>query len=239
MDKSVATRAAPNDRQAAANLASRRQPGAGTAGVLLGAAGQRNGAEIDAHNEKATTHQRLVATSPRVTAQRKQIEGAFGLPVQRQGAEEEELLQGKFDPIQRQGPEEKERLQGKFATALQALAYTHENTSKQSRPTVDQSSNAVVQRIVDENIYRAWLALAVQNAKDKLLAKPGNQSARAKERIRGKFRRWSQHISSIDLVAEEFRAVLTANGRNPIHDEYATRFSSDYTGERGNLDLFD
>ena len=117
MERSVATRATPNDRQAAASLASRRQPGASTAGVLLGAAGQRNGAETDAHNEKATTHQRLVDNSPRVTAQRKQIESAFGMPVQRQGSEEEELLQGQFEPIQRQGPEEEELLQGKFGAA--------------------------------------------------------------------------------------------------------------------------
>ena len=118
MEKSVATRTTPNDRQAAASLASRRQPGASTGGVLLGAAGQRNGAEIDAHNEKAITHQRLVDNSPRVTAQREQMKSAFGMPVQRQGAaEEEEPLQGKFAAMQRQGLEEEEPLQGKFETA--------------------------------------------------------------------------------------------------------------------------
>jgi hypothetical protein len=36
--------------------------------------------------------------------------------VQRQGPEEEELLQGKFQTVQRQGPEEEEPLQGKFET---------------------------------------------------------------------------------------------------------------------------
>jgi hypothetical protein len=73
------------------------------------------GTEFDAHNKKTAAHQRLVDNSPRVTAQRKQIESAFGMPVQRQGAaEEEELLQGKFAPFQRQGTEEEELLQGKF-----------------------------------------------------------------------------------------------------------------------------
>ncbi len=117
MEKSVATRATPDDRQAAAKLASRRQPGASTAGAFLGEVGQRTGAEFCPHNEKAAAHQRLVDNSPRVAAQRNQIESAFGMPVQRQGSEEEVLLQGKFDPIQRQGPEEEELLQGKFATA--------------------------------------------------------------------------------------------------------------------------
>ncbi|PWG71572.1 hypothetical protein DF186_24205, partial [Enterococcus hirae] len=55
-----------------------------------------------------------IHSSPRMVAQRKQLERAFGLPVQRQGPEEEELLQGKFNPIQRQMPEEEEELlQGK------------------------------------------------------------------------------------------------------------------------------
>ena len=36
-------------------------------------------------------------------------------PVQKEGLEEEELLQGKFEPVQKQGPEEEELLQGKFA----------------------------------------------------------------------------------------------------------------------------
>lgn len=37
-------------------------------------------------------------------------------PVQKQGLEEEELLQGKFKPIQKKGLEEEELLQGKFNT---------------------------------------------------------------------------------------------------------------------------
>ena len=115
MDKSAATRSASNDQQAAANRASRRPHRASTSGALLGKAGQRTDTEFDAHNEKAAAHQRLVDASPRVTAQRKQIESAFGMPVQRQGAaEEDELLQGKFEPVQRQESEEEELLQGKF-----------------------------------------------------------------------------------------------------------------------------
>jgi hypothetical protein len=115
MEKSAATRSASNDRQAAANRASRRQSRASTSGALLGKAGQRTGTEFDAHNERAAAHRRLVDNSPRVSAQRKQIESAFGMPVQRQdAAEEDELLQGKFEPVQRQGPEEEELLQGKF-----------------------------------------------------------------------------------------------------------------------------
>lgn len=39
---------------------------------------------------------------------------ALGITVQRQGPEEEELLQGKFETVQRQGSEEEELLQGKF-----------------------------------------------------------------------------------------------------------------------------
>jgi hypothetical protein len=115
MEKSTATRAASDDRQAAASLAQRRQSGVGTAGALSGEVGQRTGAGFGPRSEKAAASQQPVDNSPRVTAQRKQIESAFGMPVQRQGSEEEELLQGKFDLIQRQGPEEEELLQGKFA----------------------------------------------------------------------------------------------------------------------------
>ena len=136
MDKSAATRSAYNDRQAAANRASRHQPRAGASGARLGEVSQRTGAKFDPHDEKAAAHQRQVHNSPLVAAQRKQIEGAFGLPVQRQGGEkedellqekfataqrqgpeEEELLQGKFDPIQRQSSEEEDLLQGKFGAA--------------------------------------------------------------------------------------------------------------------------
>ena len=117
MEKSTATRSASHHRQAAASLAQRRQSGAGTAGVLSDEVGQRTGAGFGLGSEKVAASQQLVDNSPRVAAQRKQIESAFGMPVQRQGSEEEELLQGKFDLIQRQGPEEEELLQGKFATA--------------------------------------------------------------------------------------------------------------------------
>ncbi len=55
-----------------------------------------------------------LAASPRLVAQREALEGAFGTPLQRQGAmEDEELLQGRFS-AQRQGPEEDELLQGRF-----------------------------------------------------------------------------------------------------------------------------
>jgi hypothetical protein len=105
MEKSTATRATPNDLQAAANRASSRQTGANLAGTLLGEVRQRTGAEFGSRNEKPEARQQLVDSSPRVIAQRKQMESAFGMPVQRQGAEEEELLQGKFATAQRQGPE--------------------------------------------------------------------------------------------------------------------------------------
>ena len=42
--------------------------------------------------------------------------GTFVETVQRQGPEEEELVQGKFETVQRQGPEEEELVQGKFET---------------------------------------------------------------------------------------------------------------------------
>ena len=79
--------------------------------------------------------QEEVKNSPRMVAQQKQLESAFGVPAQRQELEEEELqmkanpaviqqqdlleeeelLQGKFAPIQRQGDlEEEELLQGEF-----------------------------------------------------------------------------------------------------------------------------
>jgi hypothetical protein len=43
------------------------------------------------------------------------LQGKF-ITVQKQGIEEEELLQGKFNPIQMKAPEEEELLQGKFET---------------------------------------------------------------------------------------------------------------------------
>ncbi len=62
--------------------------------------------------------QEEVRNSPRMVAQQKQLESAFGVPVQRQDLLEEEELQMKANPavIQQQGPlEEEELLQGKLA----------------------------------------------------------------------------------------------------------------------------
>jgi hypothetical protein len=54
----------------------------------------------------------VIDDSPRIVAQRQQIEGAFGTPLQRQGAEEEEPLSARFDPVQR--VQEEELMQGRF-----------------------------------------------------------------------------------------------------------------------------
>lgn len=56
-----------------------------------------------------------IADSPAMTAQRKVIESitAAADPIQKQGPEEEELMQGKFI-TQRQLPEEEELMQGAF-----------------------------------------------------------------------------------------------------------------------------
>ncbi len=59
--------------------------------------------------------QRLVDNSATMRRQREQLEASFGQPAQRV-AEEEELMQGKFDTLQCQGPDEEELLQGKFDT---------------------------------------------------------------------------------------------------------------------------
>ncbi len=52
----------------------------------------------------------MVDNSPRQVAQRKQLERMFGQPAQRQGLEDEELVQGRFvaskTPTQRQGVED-------------------------------------------------------------------------------------------------------------------------------------
>jgi len=62
----------------------------------------------------STGLQFMIDNSPRMTAQRRKLDGLLGSPVQRQGVEDEELLQGKF--IQRKPEEEEELLQGKFKT---------------------------------------------------------------------------------------------------------------------------
>lgn len=83
-----------------------------------------------------------LSSTPRVVAQTKQLEAAFGPAIQRKtGPEDEELLQGKFPTMQRrvapeeeelqikaavptaqrQGPEEEELIQGKFAPTTAQL----------------------------------------------------------------------------------------------------------------------
>ncbi len=62
----------------------------------------------------STCLQLMIDNSPRMTAQRRKLDGLLGSPVQRQGLEDEELLQGKL--IQRKPEEEEELLQGKFET---------------------------------------------------------------------------------------------------------------------------
>jgi len=66
-------------------------------------------------NRDSTTLQRRliqkIADSTAMTLQRQPFD-----TTQRQGVEEEELLQGKFQTLQRQSPEEEELMQGKFDT---------------------------------------------------------------------------------------------------------------------------
>jgi len=101
------------------------------------AAANRAAQRRRASNEAAQADLRTagLSSTPRVIAQRKQLQAAFGNAIQRKtGPEDEELLQGKFPtaqrevapeeeelqmkaavPVaQRQGPEEEEPLQGKF-----------------------------------------------------------------------------------------------------------------------------
>ena len=76
---------------------------------------QRTPFEARQDNPMAAAQMRLAGVidhSPRIVAQRQQIEGAFGTPLQRQGAEEEEPLSARFDPVQR--VEEEELMQGRF-----------------------------------------------------------------------------------------------------------------------------
>lgn len=53
-------------------------------------------------------------------------------PVQKQGLEEEEMLQGRFETIQKQGPEDEELLQGKFET-IQKLGLEEEEEPLQGK----------------------------------------------------------------------------------------------------------
>lgn len=102
----------------------------------------RAAAEPGAAQRARTTgasHAAALAPQGRDALQRQRIAAAFGAPVQRAGpeeelqmkapalqrAEEEELLQGRFDPAQRAGLEEEEPLQGRFG-ALQRAAEEEE-----------------------------------------------------------------------------------------------------------------
>lgn len=60
-----------------------------------------------------------IENSPLMAAQRKKLDSLFGGAIQRQGPEEEEPLQGKFDAVQR-AEEEEEPLQGKFEAVQRA-----------------------------------------------------------------------------------------------------------------------
>jgi hypothetical protein len=65
------------------------------------------------------------------------LQGKFQT-VQRQGLEEEELMQGKFETVQRQGLEEEELLQGKFETVQKG----GEGETLQSKSAVAQKKDA-------------------------------------------------------------------------------------------------
>ncbi len=58
--------------------------------------------------------QMAIDNSPRMVAQRRQLEGMFGRPMQRKGIDEKEPLHGKLEALQKKEKEEKELLQGKF-----------------------------------------------------------------------------------------------------------------------------
>ena len=73
-------------------------------------------ADASARGRQAVAMRATVHTSPRMIAQRKGIENAFGDAVQRMSLEEEEPMQGKL--LQRMAPEEEELLQGKFAQRM-------------------------------------------------------------------------------------------------------------------------
>lgn len=74
-------------------------------------------ADASARGRQAAAMRATVHASPRMIAQRKGIENAFGDTAQRMAPEEEEPMQGKL--MQLMGPEEEELLQGKL---LQRMA---------------------------------------------------------------------------------------------------------------------
>ena len=55
-----------------------------------------------ATRSRGATSASRATDAPRVVAQRKQFQSMFGGAIQRQGPEDEELLQGKFAPVQRE-----------------------------------------------------------------------------------------------------------------------------------------
>ena len=88
--------------------------------VALQKSAGKNSLEMSDNRDVSSSQTELkmmIDHSPRMAVQRKQLESTFGTPVQlRDGPEEEELLQGKFETVQRKAPEEEELLQGKFET---------------------------------------------------------------------------------------------------------------------------
>jgi len=70
-----------------------------------------------AERDGARPNPTQLAESPYMVQQRKTIDAIFGQSATQRVAEDEELVQGKFDTAQRQAPEDEELIQGKFATA--------------------------------------------------------------------------------------------------------------------------
>jgi hypothetical protein len=83
-------------------------------------AAARSGRSTQRRTIETADPSQSLAQAPRTVLQRKQLHGAFGSAIQRQGVEEEEPIQGKFDPVQRQGLEEEEPMQGKFEPVQRA-----------------------------------------------------------------------------------------------------------------------
>lgn len=80
--------------------------------------------------------QENIKNSPRMVAQKKRLESAFGAPIQRQGMLEEEELQMKAWPgvLQRQGQlEEEELLQGKFAAGVTPAQFKADTSQQENR----------------------------------------------------------------------------------------------------------
>jgi len=83
---------------------------------------QRRDTGPDLHGQSAQTPPTgasALAAAPRIVAQRKQLQDAFGPAIQRAGIEDEEPLQGKLLAVQRQELED-EPMQGKFAPVQRA-----------------------------------------------------------------------------------------------------------------------